>query len=254
MYVSLLTKVVLLCYNIRFVMGHKALHQNGFSERIVSLILTGSFLLISSSIGILPSFPKSYEHFGHLAHYNTGGIGLSKYYINEQIDPEYTPPKQPIKISFSIQDNMNGNDVYNILTMVEIYSVSTGERISVYPWTKQNLGDFDLYYTFPRIGLYEIVISVADGATNSDHVNLYGVDPPRSILSSNQNCACDRAVFNVSVSENFGNIFNFAVFGGIISAIVVFGAVLVFTYRNRVKYRGNNLYPNLKKNEVIKYS
>jgi hypothetical protein len=138
--------------------------------------------------------------------------------------------------------------------MVEIYSVSTGERISVYPWTKQNLGDFDLYYTFPRIGLYEIVISVADSATNSDHVNLYGVDPPRSILSSNQNCACDRAVFNVSVSENFGNIFNLAVFGGIISAIVVFGAVLVFTYRNRVKYRSNNLYPNLKKNEVIKYS
>ena len=254
MYMSLLTKVVLLCYNIRVVMGHKTPHQNGFSERIVSLILTGSFLLISSSIGILPSFPKSYAHFGHLAHYNTGGIGLSKYYINEQIDPEYTPPKQPIKISFSIQDNMNGNDVHNILTMMEIYSVSTGDRISVYPWTRHDIGDFDLYYTFPKIGLYEIVLSIADGNNNNNHVNMYDVDPPRGILSSNLNCGCDRAVFNVSVSENFGNIFNFAVFGGIISAIVVFGVVLLLTYRNRIKHRGDDLYPKLKKNEVIKYS
>ncbi|MFL6380011.1 MAG: hypothetical protein ACJ71R_10325 [Nitrososphaeraceae archaeon] len=216
------------------------------------LILACIMIILFSSCSYL--VPQSYAHFSHLAHYNTGGIGLGKYYINEQLDPEYTPPKHPTKISFSIQDNMNGNDVYNVLTMVEIYSVSTGERISVYPWTKQNLGDFDLFYTFPRIGLYEIVLSIADSATNSNHVNLYGVDPPRNVLSSNLNCSCDRAVFNVSVSENFGNIFNIAVFVGILSAIIIFGVVLLFTYRNRIKHRGNSLYPNLTKDEVIKYS
>jgi heme/copper-type cytochrome/quinol oxidase subunit 3 len=217
----------------------------------ILLLLVGSLLLLGAS---LSSTTKSYAHFGHLAHYNTGGLGLGKYYINEQIDPEYTPPGQPSKISFSIQDT-NGNDVYNVVTMVEIYSESTGERVNVYPWTKQDRGDFDLYYVFPRVGLYEIVISIADDA-NSNRVNLYGVDPPRSILSSNLNCNCDRAVFNMSVSNNFGNIFNSAVFGGIISAIVVFGVVLVFTYRSRMKRRSTNgnLYQNLTKNEIIKYS
>jgi heme/copper-type cytochrome/quinol oxidase subunit 3 len=234
-------------------MGHKTSHQKGVSESVARLLLIGSLLSICSSIGFLSLIPKSYAHFSHLAHYNGGGIGLGKYYINEQLDPEYTPPKQPIKISFSIQDNMNGNDVHNILTMMEIYSVSSDERIAVYPWTRQSIGDFDLYYIFPRVGLYEIVLSIAD-STNSNHVNLYGVDPPRSILSSNLNCGCDRAVFNLSVSESFGNIFNFAVFGGIISAIVVFGIVLLFTYRNRIKHSGDNLYPKLNKNEVIKYS
>lgn len=219
--------------------------------KVILLLLVSSLLLLGAS---LSSTPKSYAHFGHLAHYNTGGVGMGKYYINEQIDPEYTRSGQPSKISFSIQDT-NGNDVYNIVTMVEIYSESTGERVNAYPWTKQDTGDFDLYYVFPRVGLYEIVISIADGA-NSNRVNLYGVDPPRSILSSNLNCNCDRAVFNMSVSDNFGNIFNSAVFVGIISAIVVFGVVLVFTYRNRAKLRssGSNLYQNLTKNEVIKYS
>jgi heme/copper-type cytochrome/quinol oxidase subunit 3 len=217
----------------------------------ILLLLVGSLLLLGASLSLTT---KSYAHFGHLAHYNTGGLGLGKYYINEQIDPEYTPPGQPSKISFSIQDT-NGNDVYNVVTMVEIYSESTGERVNVYPWTKQDRGDFDLYYVFPRVGLYEIVISIADDA-NSNRVNLYGVDPPRSILSSNLNCNCDRAVFNMSVSNNFGNIFNSAVFGGIISAIVVFGVVLVFTYRSRMKRRSTNgnLYQNLTKNEIIKYS
>ena len=217
-----------------------------------NLLLIAAILIICSSV-FTSLVSKSYAHFSHLAHYNTGGTGLGKYYVNEQLDPEYTPPNLPTKISFSIQDNMNGSDVRNVLTMVEIYSVSTGERISVYPWTKQTIGDFDIYYSFPSIGLYEIVLSIADGA-DSSHVNLYGADPPRTILSSNSNCGCDRAVFNVSVSHNFGNIFNLAVFGGIISAIVVFGAVLLFTYRKRIARTGSSLYPNLKRDEVIKYS
>jgi hypothetical protein len=230
--------------------ARRTLITSGVYKNII-FMLAAILIIFSSTFSIL--VPKSYAHFSHLTHYNGGGTGLGKYYVNQQLNPEYTPPNQPAKISFSIQDNMNGNDVYNILTMMEIYSVSTGERIAVYPWTRQNIGDFDLYYSFPRIGLYEIVLSIADAA-NSNQVNLYGIDPPRSILSSNLNCGCDRAVFNVSVSNSFGNIFNMAVFGGIISAIVVFGAVLVFTYRNRMRQRTQGLYPNLTKDEVIKYS
>ena len=73
------------------------------------------------------------------------------------MDPEYTPTNQPAKMSFSIQD-YNGNDVTRrILTMVEIYSERTGERIAAYPWTMRTFGDFDLYHTFKEVGNYQIV-------------------------------------------------------------------------------------------------
>jgi hypothetical protein len=134
--------------------------------------------------------------------------------------------------------------------MIEVYSESTGERTNVYPWTRHNTGDFSLYYVFPNTGNYQIVISIANDVQN---VNLYGVDPPRDILSSNLNCDCYRAVFNVSVSENFGNVFQGSVFAGIAALIVVFGLVLVFTYRSRKKLT-STIHPNLTRNEIIKYS
>jgi hypothetical protein len=224
--------------------------QKGVSAGIVLSSVIASLLLMN--IGYLVVTPKSFAHFSHLAHYNTGGVGLNKYYINEQLDPEYATPKQPTKIGFSVQDT-NGNDVYDILTMVEIYSADTGERLNVYPWTKHDTGDFDLYYSFPKVGLYEIVFSIADA--NDIYVNLYGIDPPRSILSNNLNCNCDRAVFNVSVSENFGNIFVSSVSAGVIALLIVFGLVLVFSYRTRVKRKnGAGIYSNLTKNELIKYA
>ena len=207
------------------------------------LFLIGSLILIC---GLLVPMPRSYAHFSHLAHYNIGGMGLGKYYVNEQLDPEYTLPRQPTKISFSIQDT-NGNDVYNIVAMVEIYMASTGERVNVYPWTKHDSGDFDLYYTFPQVGNYQIVISIANSAS---HVNLYGIDPPRFDLGDNSNCDCARAIFNVNVSNNFGNFFEGAVFAGVGGIIVIFGSVLGFTYKSR---RKSALYPNLTKHEVLKY-
>jgi|SRR6188472_334186 len=210
------------------------------------LFLIGFLILIC---GLLVSMPRAYAHFSHLAHYNTGGMGLGKYYINEQVDPEYSPPRQPTKISFSVQDT-NGNDVYNIVAMVEIYLASTGERVNVYPWTKHDSGDFDLYYTFPQVGNYQIVISIANAASQVSQVNLYGIDPPRSDLGDNSNCNCARAIFNVNVSNNFGNFFEGAVFAGVGGIIVIFGSVLGFTYKSR---RKSALYPNLTKNEVLKY-
>ncbi|HJT47101.1 MAG TPA: hypothetical protein VJ729_02875 [Nitrososphaeraceae archaeon] len=244
---------------------------------IIALLVVTEIIFVSSIFSSPPALlpmliPKSYAHFDHQAHYNAGGIGLGNYYVNEQIEPEYTPPRQPAKISFSIQDTQ-GNDVYNVVTMVEVYSEMSGERISVYPWTRHNIGDFDVYYVFPKIGSYQIVLSI--GAENTKDVKSYEIGPPRTVLSSNLNCDCYRAVFSASVSQNFGNIFISAVFAGIIAAIIVFGLILVFSYRSRrmETQRGtsaiisdsdstntNNsgsstgLYPKLTKNEVIKYS
>jgi hypothetical protein len=120
----------------------------------------------------------------------------------------------------------------------------------VYPWSRHSTGDFSLYYVFPRTGNYLIIISIANDA---QHVNLYGVDPPRTVLSSNLNCDCYRATFNVSVSESFGTVFQLSVTAGIAGLIIVFGLVLVFTYRSRKKLT-STIAPSLTKNEIIKYS
>jgi hypothetical protein len=188
----------------------------------------------------------AYAHFEHLTHYNTGGIGVGKYYVNEAVEPEYIRPREPGKILFSIQD-YNGNDVQNIDTMIEIYSDNTGERLKLYPWTHQDTGDFAVYYTFPNKGNYEIVLSIAnenskhssgggDGSNNNNNNNIADQSPPpRTTLGSTLNCNCNRGIFNISVSENFGAVFNTAIIGGIISIISVFGAVLALSYRNRKK-------------------
>jgi hypothetical protein len=173
----------------------------------------------------------SYAHLSHLPHYNGFGAAIGKYYVDEALDPEFTPPLEPAQITFSIQD-FSGNDVYNVYTMVEIYQDNTGQRIKAFPWTNENIGDFSLYYTFPSIGNYDIVLSIANDNNGNNHI---GVDPPRSILTSNLNCDCDRGVFSISITKNFGNIFFTAIFAGIVGAMTVFGSVAALSYRSRKK-------------------
>jgi len=173
----------------------------------------------------------SYAHLSHLPHYNGFGAAIGKYYVDEALDPEFTPPLQPTQITFSIQD-YGGNDVYNVYTMLEVYQESTGQRIKAFPWTKQDIGDFSLYYTFPSVGNYNIVLSIANDNNSNNHI---GIDPPRDILTGNLNCDCDRGVFSVSITKNFGNIFFTAIFAGVLGAIVVFGSVAVFAYKSRKK-------------------
>lgn len=173
----------------------------------------------------------SYAHLSHLPHYNGFGAAIGKYYVDEALDPEFTPPLQPTQITFSIQD-YGGNDVYNVYTMLEIYQESTGQRIKAVPWTKQDIGDFSLYYTFPSVGSYNIVLSIANDNNSNNH---NGIDPPRDILTGNLNCDCDRGVFSVSITKNFGNIFFTAIFAGVLGAIAVFGSVAVFAYKSRKK-------------------
>lgn len=198
------------------------------------LLLSGAFLL-----------PKSYAHLEHTPHYNGGGQGLSKYYVIQGLDPEYVQPNQPAKIIFSVEDYFQ-NDVHNIETMVEIYEADTGQRIMAYPWTKHDVGDFEVDYTFPHKGNYQLVLSLGDESTTHS-----GIDSSREILSSNLNCNCVRVIFNISVSENIGSIFVITWAVSITSAIIILGVVLGQIYKNRKK---SGLYQNSANKEVLKYS
>jgi hypothetical protein len=219
---------------------------------ILLLLLNGFLLnesLLSSYSFSSPFFiQKSYAHFEHFTHYNNRGEGVGKYYVYQAVEPDYVHHNQAAKIMFSIQDN-DGNDVRNVVTMEEIYAADTGERVKAYPWTRQETGDFELEYNFPRNGNYQIVISVANDATGS---NSRGIDPPRDTLGSTLNCNCDRAIFNISVSENFGNIYSSVMLAVVIVPLIVFGLVLGITFRG--KRRNKLLYPNLTNTEALKWS
>ena len=152
---------------------------------LISILI---FILVSTFI---PNF-VSFAHLSHTPHYNGGSNrdGMGKYYPYMALDPEYAAPDEPTQITFSVQD-FDGNDVYDIETMVEIYQESTGERVKGFPWTVRDIGDFNLYYVFPYSGSYEIVLSVANDDKMVNHNQL---DAPRSILSSIADCNCQRVI------------------------------------------------------------
>jgi hypothetical protein len=179
----------------------------------------------------LSSLIPAYAHFEHLAHYNSRGGQLGQYYAYEALDPEYAGPNEPVAVLFSVQDR-DGRDTYNIDTMVEIYSATTGERLKAWPWTQQEIGDFHLFYNFPEIGSYQIVLSVAK---DGNPVNPNSIDPPRATLSSASNCNCDRAIFNVSISENFGTIWNAMMLISVSLPLSVVGGVLAWNYKRMIK-------------------
>ncbi|AIC17034.1 hypothetical protein [Nitrososphaera viennensis] len=173
---------------------------------------------------------KAYAHFEHFGHYNAKGDGVGPYYAYEQLDPDYAKPGEPAAIQFSVQD-LDGRDTKDIVAMVEVYSGATGERLAAFPWTKQDTGDFQVFYTFPDLGYYQIVLSVATGPIS----NLNGVDPPRATLSSTSGCNCDRAVFNAAISNNFGEIWNAALLASVLFPLAIIGAVLGLVYRRKRK-------------------
>jgi hypothetical protein len=185
-------------------------------------------LLAASLLLVVASVP-AYAHFEHFTHYNNRGDGVGPYYAYEQLDPEYAGPNAPVAIAFSIQDN-DGHDTYNIDTMVEVYSAETGERLQAFPWTRQDIGDFQVFYNFPKVGNYQIVLSVT-----KDGANLNSIDPPRNTLSGTVGCNCDRAIFNVSISNNFGSIWTTTMIIAVAGPLAVLGSVLAWNYSSRRK-------------------
>ncbi len=209
------------------------------------------FFLLFLSFTTTISFVQFVEgHFDHLAHNNAAGFGISdKYYVNEQTDPEYPKPNELSKIMFSVQDR-NGHDVHNIIVMIEVYS-SHGQRISVFPWTKLDSGDFSVPFIFPKIGEYQIVISILnDGVSNSQILN--AIPPPRPLLNDNTGCNCERGVLNASVYSSFGSIFVITLYITIFGAVSVLGSVLFWTFWSR---RKNAQYTDdYSKYDFVKYS
>jgi len=192
-----------------------------FAGAIITIVVLTALLYASS--------PPAYAHFAHFSHYNNRGDELGQYYAYEQLDPEYAGPTEPVAIMFSIQDR-DGHDTYNIDTMVEVYSAETGERLKAFPWTKEDIGDFQVFYNFPKVGNYQIVLSVAKDASN-----LNTIEPPRSTLSGTTGCNCDRTIFNVSISNSFGAIWTTTMLVAVIGPLTVFGSVLAWNYSSRRK-------------------
>ncbi|MGV8106828.1 MAG: hypothetical protein ACP5OH_03545 [Nitrososphaerota archaeon] len=203
------------------------------------------FILVSTFI---PNF-VSFAHLSHTPHYNGGSNrdGMGKYYPYMALDPEYAAADEPTQITFSVQD-FDGNDVYDIETMVEIYQESTGERVKGFPWTVRDIGDFNLYYVFPYTGSYEIVLSVANDDKLVNHNQL---DAPRSILSSIADCNCQRVIFNVTISDSWGLVRNSLLVISILTPIIVLGLVLGRTYFKR--RRKISVTGGVPEKETLKY-
>ncbi len=190
----------------------------------------------------------AYSHLEHLPHYNGGFSGVGKYYIFQGMEPDYPRPAEPAGIIFSIQDN-KGNDMTNVVTMVEIYDERSGDRLAVFPWTKHEIGDFRLYYTFPRIGNYILVVSVVDDSPSSE--SKIGLsDPARSTLLDRSDCDCERGLMNISVTNTFGTIYYSSIFVGIFMGIAVLGAVLGLIF---LKRRKTIMSANMKDRQVLRY-
>lgn len=213
-------------------------------------LLASFFLLLSGVFNI----PYVQGHLDHLPHFNSGGnrYGYGDYISYIALEPEYGTTDHPSRITFSVQD-FDGNDIYNISTMVEIYDSINGNRTHVFPWTFRDVGDFHLYYQFPKKGSYQIVLGIRDDVKRSENNN-YGqsilssyIEPPRSILGDISNCDCTRTIFNISIATTFGTIQNSLFFICIISPLTLLGVILTMNYYKKKRIRDrriNNVYSN----------
>jgi hypothetical protein len=206
------------------------------------LVIAMSIMLLLPLCLLVPA----YAHFEHFTHYNNRGGQIGPYYAYEALEPEYAGPNEPVAVMFSVQDS-DGRDTYNIHTMVEIYSSTTGERLKAWPWTEQEIGDFQVFYNFPELGSYQIVLSVAK---DGNPINPNSIDPPRSTLSSNTGCNCDRAIFNVSITKNLGSIWNTMMLISISLPLSVLGGVLAWNYRRSIK---SGKYQRSAQRDTVRY-
>jgi hypothetical protein len=225
-------------------------------DYFVVVKLVSFFTLFSiMSTALFPPFnvtnvPPVQAHLDHLPHFNSGGnrYGYGNYISYIAIEPEYGTTDYPSMLTFSVQD-FDGKDVYNIVTMVEIYDSITGKRVHVFPWTLRDIGDFQLYYQFPRKGGYQIVLSIRD-AVEKNPVENYGqailsmpAEPPRSILGDVSNCDCIRTIFNISIAATFGTIQNTLFFICIVSPLILLGVILSKNYyKKSLRHSKNELY------------
>ncbi len=201
------------------------------------------FMMVFLAFSTYSSIPTPYftadAHFDRFASYNSSGMGIGdKYYVIQQLEPEYVKPNEPSKVMFSIQDK-HGNDVHDVTVTVEIYSIS-GERVLVFPWTTLETGDFTIPFVFTEKGNYQIVLSILNEDIAHGKI-LDTVPPPRTILNDSVNCNCERAVFNVSITETFGLISTLTLYGTILGIIIVLGIIIIWIFVTRRKSKSNSI-------------
>ena len=210
---------------------------------LISSVIMSILSLLSISIN-----DQTYGHLEHTPRYNGGGTSIGDYYIYQSMEPEYAKPGDPVTIHFSLQDR-NGRDIQNVTTLVEIYSQKTGKQIQVYPWTERENGDFELDYSFSDIGTYNIVVSILKPNLSNTFDPDYHGSSNRSILYSNINCNCERAVFNISVSNSFGIIYSTTVLMGALISLLMLGLVLFLKFKLIRKQKAHSLTNR----ETLKY-
>jgi hypothetical protein len=205
--------------------------------------LRSFFIIVFFTFSIYSSIPIPFfaanAHIDRFASYNSSGMGIGdKYYVIQQLEPEYVKPNEPSKVMFSIQDK-HGKDVHDVTIMVEIYSIN-GERVLAFPWTTLETGDFDIPFVFTKNGNYQIVLSILNEDVANSKI-LDTIPPPRTILNNSVNCNCERAVFNVSITETFGLISAITIYGAIFGVIIVLGIVLIWIFVSRRKNKSKTI-------------
>jgi len=182
------------------------------------------FVFTLLSFSIIPT-----NSYAHLEKSSSGGVMEGKYNIFIGFEPRYPSPGESTKITFSIQD-FDGNDMYDIETMVEIYSTNMENRIFYESWNEQKIGDFEIPFIFENIGTYQIILWISEDGNLKEHVV-----PLRQIPSSLSECDCTRVLFNVSVSETWKDIWNSLMVIIVVLPCSVFGYAMWKNYKNKEK-------------------
>src|ERR1044072_2520550 len=216
-------------------------NTNKYKKQILVKNLMSYFMMSILTLTLYSSIPPPFffskSHIDCFFLYNNSGMGVGdKNYLIQQLEPEYVKPNEPSKIMFSIQDK-HDRDVHNVTVMVEIYSIN-GERVLVLPWTTLETGDFNVPFVFTKNGNYQIVLSILNEDIASSKM-LDTIPPPRTILNDSNNCNCERAVFNVSITETFGLISALAFYGTVFVVIIAFAIVIIWIFRSRRKNKSN---------------
>ncbi len=201
-------------------------------KKITSILFFALFFLTSSSLTNV---------YAHLEQSSSGGVMEGKYYSFIGFEPRNPIPGESTKIFFSIQDK-DGNDLYDIETMVEIYSANMEKRLFYEPWNKQSIGDFEIPFIFENLGIHQIVLSISEDNNTQEHVVT-----PRQIPSSSSDCNCTRVLFNVSISENWSIIWNSLMVFVVVLPLTVFGYAMLNNYKNK------NSKQKLSKYEKLRY-
>jgi len=167
--------------------------------------------------------------FAHLEKSSSGGVMEGKYSIFIGFEPRYPSPGESTKIIFSIQD-FDGNNIYEIETMVEIYSVNMENRLFYESWNEQKIGDFEIPFIFENIGTYQIVLWISEDGNLKEYTV-----PPQQVPSNASDCNCTRVLFNVSVSETWNNIWTSLMVIIVVLPCSVFGYAMWKNYKNKEK-------------------